>query len=200
MYIELIRYFNYLMENNASFGDMPVCPFLKAELDTMVIEEFNPTQTKESLLDRVIKWNNEERLTDKSTSILFLQFPPENHTNKELHKHKYQSYLNQHLINNDITHDLKSICFDPNEIFEPAGEATRKLAPTFLIAITTHDRLSDSHQKLLKTDWFDVYKKTADKYDPLHYSAGEYQVDDKSYSNVYINNENKRLFDKFLNF
>ena len=45
-----------------------------------------------------------------------------------------------------------------------------------------------------------MYIRTADKYDPLHYSAGEYQVDDKSYSNVYINNENKRLFDKFLNF
>ena len=200
MYIELIRYFTYLMENNANFGDMPVCPFLKAELETMVIEEFDPKQTKESLLDRVIKWNNEERLLDKSTSILFLQFSPENHTIKELHKLKYQSYLNQHLINNTITHDLKSICFDPNELFIPAGEATRKLAPTFLIAITTHDRLSDAHGKLLKTNWFDTYKKTADKYDPLNYKAGEYELKSKSYTNVYVTDENKRLFDKFLNF
>ena len=188
------------MENNANFGDMPVCPFLKAELETMVIEEFNPKLTKETLMDRVIKWNNEECLTGKSTSILFLQFPPENHDNKELHKHKYQSYLNQHLINHDTTHDLKSICFDPNEFFMPAGEATRKLAPTFLIAITTHDRLSDSHQKLLKTDWFDTYKKSTDDYDPLHFSAGKYELEDKSYSTVYVTNENKKLFDKFLNF
>lgn len=200
MYIELIRYFNYLMENNANFGDMPVCPYLKAELDTMVITEFNPKQTKESLLDRVIIWNNEERLMNKSTSILFLQFPPENHDNKDLDKWKYQSYLNQHLINNSITHDLKSICFDPNEFFAPAGEATRKLAPTFLIAITTHNRLADGHQKLLKTDWFDVYKKTIDEYDPLDYKVEEYKLKDKSYKNVYITNENKRLFDQFLNF
>ena len=188
------------MENNANFGDMPVCPFLKAELETMVIEEFDPKQTKESLLDRVIKWNNEERLLDKSTSILFLQFSPENHTIKELHKLKYQSYLNQHLINNTITHDLKSICFDPNELFIPAGETTRKLAPTFLIAITTHDRLSDAHGKLLKTNWFDTYKKTADKYDPLNYKAGEYELKSKNYTIVYVTDENKRLFDKFLNF
>lgn len=200
MYIELIRYFTYLMENNANFGDMPVCPFLKAELETMVIEEFDPKQIKESLLDRVIKWNNEERLMGKSTSILLLQFPPEKHDNKELHKWKYQSYLNQHLINNDITHDLKSICFDPNEFFTPAGESTRTLAPTFLIAITTHDRLSDAHGKVLKTNWFDTYKKTADTYDPLDYRAGEYELKSKSYKNVYITAENKRLFDKFLNF
>ena len=82
----------------------------------------------------------------------------------------------------------------------PAGEATRKLAPTFLIAITTHDRLSDSHQKLLKTDWFDTYKKSTDDYDPLHFSAGKYELEDKSYSTVYVTNENKKLFDKFLNF
>lgn len=188
------------MEDNANFGDMPVCPFLKAELETMVIEEFNPRQTKESLMDRIINWNNEKRLTGISTSILFLQFPPENHNNKELHKLKYQSYLNQHLINNDITHDLKSICFDPNEFFTPAGVATRKLAPTFLIAITKHDSLSDAHAKLLKTSWFDTYKKTADKYDPLSYLAGEKELKSKSYNTVYVSDKNKRLFDKFLNF
>ena len=217
MYIELIRYFTYLMEDNANFGDMPVCPFLKAELDTMVVEEFNPRQVKESLIDRVIKWNNEKKKKKKSTSILFLQFPPENHNNKDLHKWKYQAYLNQLLINNEITHNLKSICFDPNEFFTPAGEATRELAPTFLIAITTHDRLADSHKKLLKTNWFDTYKKHTFRpgltdsppllaepleagYDPLDYMDGEYEIDGMSYKNVYITNENKRLFDKFLNF
>jgi len=188
------------MEDNANFGDMPVCPFLKAELETMVIEEFNPRQTKESLMDRVINWNNKKLLKGTSTSILFLQFPPESHDNKELHKHKYQSYLNQHLINNDVTHDLKSICFDPNEFFMPAGVSTRELAPTFLIAITTHDRLADGHSKLLKTSWFDTYKKSTDEYDPLDYSAGEYDLKNKSYKNVYITKENKGLFDKFLNF
>ena len=110
------------------------------------------------------------------------------------------SFIGGFLINHDTTHDLKSICFDPNEFFKPAGEATRKLAPTFLIAITTHDRLSDSHQKLLKTDWFDTYKKSTDDYDPLHFSAGKYELEDKSYSTVYVTNENKKLFDKFLNF
>ena len=86
------------MEDNANFGDMPVCPFLKAELDTMVIEEFNPRQIKESLMDRIIKWNNEKRLTGISTSILFLQFPPENHNNKELHKVMLEMYPQIELV------------------------------------------------------------------------------------------------------
>lgn len=141
------------MTPHEKFGDMPVCPFLKAELNTMSIVDYNPDYYPNNdltLLD--IAYQEMEN----HSSVLIIQ---RGDNLENINREKYQSYINGELSKRNHTADLKSICFSPYEKHTIAGVDTREHAPTFLINITTHDALAEAHEKLKSSDYFKYFSE-----------------------------------------
>ena len=124
------------MTPHEKFGDMPVCPFIKSELNTMSIVDYYPDD-KLSLLDVAY-----QHMRQRGDNL------------EKINREKYQSYINGELSKRNHTADLKSICFSPYEKYTVAGVDTREHAPTFLINITTHNALAEAHEKLKSSGYF----------------------------------------------
>ena len=132
------------MTPHEKFGGMPVCPFIKSELNTMSIVDYYPDD-KLSLLDIAYQHMREH------SSVLIIQ---RGDNLENINREKYQSYINGELSKRNHTADLKSICFSPYEKYTVAGVDTREHAPTFLINITTHNALAEAHETLKSSGYF----------------------------------------------
>ena len=146
--LESKEYFNYLQKPNKSFSDMPVCPFLKAEIekDNLYIDIWKPD--KKSFYELFNSFRN-----SKKDSALFICMDTESIEWKDVERTKYQKFLQKAIKKTG----LKALCLSPYEDFTAAGEPTRKKAPYFLINIATREHFGKSHKKLLDTKYFENF-------------------------------------------
>ena len=143
--LEAEEYFKYLQKPNKAFSDMPVCPFLKSEIekDNLYVDIWKPD--KRSLYELF-----DEFVNSKKGSALFVCMDTNDIKWKDVERTKYQKFL-QNAIKDT---GLKALCLSPYEDFTAAGEATRKKAPYFLINIAGRKHFSKSHKKLVDTKYF----------------------------------------------
>ena len=138
----------YLEKPNESFGDMPVCPFVKAERvnDKLMFEVRYPDE--KSFIDIL-----EEFKKNEFSSALIICMNTEGIDWSEVERNKYQKTI-QKLMKEQGYKDLKALCFSPFEEWKVAGEDTRKGTPYFLINIAGTDQLNEAHRTLWKTKYF----------------------------------------------
>ena len=145
-----------IKQKRPEYGNMPVCPFVKPELDKdlMMIDVFDPNI--ETFIERVEVFHK-----SKYKSALFALVNSPELSGKETRP--YQSFLNKLLKQNGYP-QYKTICFNPNdEVTEIEGYNPRSFAPAFLINIADRNELNKAHSSILKTKFFDkmsdAYKK-----------------------------------------
>ena len=143
--LEADEYFKYLQKPNKAFSDMPVCPFLKSEIekDNLYVDIWKPD--KRSLYELF-----DEFVNSKKGSALIVCMDTKDIKWKDVERTKYQKFL-QNAIKDT---GLKALCLSPYEDFTAAGEATRKKAPYFLINIAGRKHFSESHKKWVDTKYF----------------------------------------------
>ena len=145
---EAHEYFTYLQKPNDAFSNMPVCPFLKAEMEknALYVDIWKPN--KKSFYDLFYEF-----VESKKDSALFVCMDTEDIKWKDVDRPKYQKFLQKAIKDTG----LKALCLSPYEDFTAAGEATRKKAPYFLINVAGRKHFSDSHKKLMGTKYFDKF-------------------------------------------
>ncbi len=146
--LEAEEYFSYLQKPNKSFSDMPVCPFLKAELekDTLHVDIWRADE--KSFYELFHQFGE-----SKKSSALFICMDTDEIKWKDVERSKYQKFLQKSIKDTG----LKALCLSPYEDFTAAGEATRKKAPYFLINVATKEHFGKSHKKLMDTKYFDKF-------------------------------------------
>ncbi len=146
--LEAEEYFKYLQKPNDAFSNMPVCPFLKAEIEknNLYVDIWRPD--KKSFYDLFYSFTD-----SKKDSALFVCMDTKDIKWKDVERTKYQKFLQKAIKDTG----LKALCLSPYEDFTAAGEATRKKAPYFLINVAGRKHFSDSHKKLKGTKYFDKF-------------------------------------------
>ena len=146
--LEAEEYFKYLQKPNKAFSDMPVCPFLKAEIETnkLMVEVWRPSEVS-------LKSLFEKFYSSKYNSALFICMDTPDIKWKDVDRDEYQKTLQKFLKKTEY----KALCFSPFEEHTAAGESTRKKSPYFLINVATRKELHISHKKLLDTKYFDKF-------------------------------------------
>jgi len=142
-----MNYIGMLRQPRTEYGDMPVCPFVGAEVDKnkLMIEKFDPEET--TLLNIIQKYEDSDY-----DSALLVQVADDVLLSRDTVG--YQNFINKSLRENGYTH-LACICFNPNDKLEIDGFNARSHAPYFLINIANKDVLAKAHKSLLKTKYFD---------------------------------------------
>ncbi len=142
---EIKFYFDYLQTANDAFGGLPVCPFLKAEIESnkLMIEIWKPDENSFNDI-----WNKFEESNFDSAIIICINTEGINW--QDVDRKGYQKFIQKYLKKTKY----KALCFSPFEEHTAAGEETRKKSPYFLINIATRDALNDAHKKLLNTKYF----------------------------------------------
>ena len=143
----VLDYINILRTPREEYGNMPPCPFVGKEIDKnkLLIEKFDPAEN--TIIEMIEKLENSEY-----DSALFVQVSDEDMQQKDTVA--YQHFINKLLVKNGYKH-LKCICFNPNDKLNINDFNIRSLAPYFLINIAQSSVLSKSHNKLMKTKYFD---------------------------------------------
>ena len=151
---EANEYFTYLQKPNDAFSNMPVCPFLKAEMekDNLYVDIWKPD--KRSFYELFNEFTK-----SKKDSALFVCMDTEDIKWKDVERTKYQKFLQKAIKDTG----LKALCLSPYEDFTAAGEGTRKKAPYFLINVASRKHFSDSHKKLMSTKYFDKFSEEEKK-------------------------------------
>ena len=151
---EANEYFTYLQKPNDAFSNMPVCPFLKAEMekDNLYVDIWKPD--KRSFYELFNEFTE-----SKKDSALFVCMDTEDIKWKDVERTKYQKFLQKAIKDTG----LKALCLSPYEDFTAAGEGTRKKAPYFLINVAGRKHFSKSHKKLIDTKYFDNFSEEEKK-------------------------------------
>jgi len=141
-------YLVWLQTPNENFNGMPVCPFIKKDLDHDEILFLVQTK-KDEFIDLVKKWDESGKKTGLIIQMKMPQFGDKRKT--------YQTYLNKKIAEVWTKNDdqPKVLVFDPTENWSLADVETRKMAPTLLINIARRKDLRESHRTLTKTKWYD---------------------------------------------
>ena len=152
--LEAEEYFKYLQKPNEAFSNMPVCPFLKAELekDNLYVDIWRPNER--GFYDLLYRF-----MDSKKGSALFVCMDTDGIKWKDVKRPKYQKFLQKAIKDTG----LKALCLSPYEDFTAAGEATRKKAPYFLINVAGRKHFSKSHKKLIDTKYFDNFSEEEKK-------------------------------------
>ena len=146
--LEAEEYFKYLQKPNFAFSGMPVCPFLKAEMekDNLYVDIWRAD--KKGFYDLFKEFTD-----SKKDSALFICMDTEAIKWKDVERTKYQKFLQKSIKDTG----LKALCLSPWEDFTAAGEPTRKKAPYFLINVASRKHFGKSHRKLIDTKYFDKF-------------------------------------------
>ena len=146
--LEAEEYFKYLQKPNKAFSDMPVCPFLKAEIekDNLYVDIWRPDE--KSFYELFYGFRD-----SKKDSALFICMDTADIKWKDVERTKYQKFLQKAIKDTG----LKALCLSPWEDFTAAGEHTRKKAPYFLINVASRKHFGKSHKKLIDTKYFDKF-------------------------------------------
>lgn len=146
---EVKEYFDYLQTPNEAFKGMPVCPFLKTEIQNqkLMIEIWRPRV--ESFM------NLYTRFTESNyDSAILICMNTDGIDWAQIDRRKYQSTIQKLL--KETEH--KALCFSPfEEHTAGGGEETRRSSPYFLINIAKSTVLNEAHRSLLKTRYFDNF-------------------------------------------
>ena len=151
--LEAKEYFDYLQKPNKSFGNMPICPFLKAEMekDNLMVEVWRPGK---KALNTLFK----EFFNSDYESALFICMDTGGITWKDVTRTSYQKTIQGFLKRlSSEGKKYKALCLSPWEDFTAAGVETRRKAPYFLINVAGREHLSKSHKKLIDTKYFDNF-------------------------------------------
>jgi hypothetical protein len=143
----VLDYINILRTPREEYGNMPPCPFVGGEVDKnkLLIEKFDPKEN--TLIEMIENFENTEY-----DSALFVQVSDDDLQSNDTIG--YQNFINKMLSKNGYKH-LKCICFNPNDKLNINGFNARSLAPYFLINIAKASVLSESHNMIMKTKYFD---------------------------------------------
>ena len=136
-----------LRKPRKEYSGMAPCPFVGTEVDRdkLMIDIFDPSKT--SILEMVKKLED-----SKYDSALLVQVSGEDLDSANAYK--YQNFINRLLKKNGFKH-FKCICLSPKDNFDVGGFSIRQNSPYFLINITRRNLLAKTHEKLLKTKYFD---------------------------------------------
>lgn len=147
---EIKYFFDYLQTPHEAFGGMPVCPFLKSELETnkLMVEIWKPNEVSFNEV-----WNKFNDSDFDSAIIICLDAEGINWS--DVDRKSFQKSIQKFL--KKTKH--KALCFSPFEEHTAAGEETRKKSPYFLINIATRDALNQAHRKLLNTKYFENFSE-----------------------------------------
>ena len=145
--LEAEEYFKYLQKPNDAFSGMPVCPFLKAEMekDNLYVDIWRAD--KKGFYDLFKEFTD-----SKKDSELFICMDTEAIKWKDVERTKYQKFLQKAIKDTG----LKALCLSPWEDFTAVGEPTRKKA-YFLINVASRKHFGKSHKKLIDTKYFDKF-------------------------------------------
>ena len=144
--LEAEEYFKYLQKPNDAFSGMPVCPFLKAEMekDNLYVDIWRAD--KKGFYDLF-----QEFIDSKKDSALFICMDTEAIKWKDVERTKYQKFLQRAIKDTG----LKALCLSPWEDFTAGGGVyTRRKSPYFMINIASRQHLSKSHKQLQKSSYF----------------------------------------------
>ena len=127
---------------------MPVCPFIKKDLDHDEIL-FLVQTPKDNFIDLVKQWDESKKKTG-----LIIQMGMINYGDN---RKKYQIKLSKQIedVWEKSPEQPKILVFDPSENWSIGGVETRKKAPTLLINLARRKDLSKAHGILQKTKWYD---------------------------------------------
>ena len=141
-------YLVWLQTPNETFNGMPVCPFIKKDLDNDEILFLVQTK-KDEFIDLVKKWDE----SGKKTGLIIQMNMPQYGDKRR----KYQVLLNRKIkkVWPRSADQPKVLVFDPTENWSLADVETRKKAPTLLINLARRKDLADAHKTLTKTKWYD---------------------------------------------
>jgi len=141
-------YLVWLQTPNETFNGMPVCPFIKKDLDNDEILFLVQTK-KDEFIDLVKKWDE----SGKKTGLIIQMNMPQYGDKRR----KYQGLLNRKIkkVWPRSADQPKVLVFDPTENWSLADVETRKMAPTLLINLARRKDLADAHKTLTKTKWYD---------------------------------------------
>ena len=147
---EIQYYFDYLQTSNDAFGGLPVCPFLKAEIESnkLMVEIWRPDEKG------FVEIRNEFEKSNYDSAIIIC-IDTEGINWNVVDRRGYQKFIQKYLKKTKY----KALCFSPFEEHTAAGEETRKKSPYFLINIARRDALNDAHKKLLNTKYFKNFSK-----------------------------------------
>ena len=125
---------------------MPICPFIKGDLDTGNIKFmiYNSEMDKK-LIELIREWRESSFKTG-----LILHIGDDMET---INKRKWVKFLNNE-IQKDMD-DIKLLAFSPFEDFKISNVSTRKKAPCMLYNLAKKKDLNEAAKKLLKTKWYD---------------------------------------------
>jgi len=145
---KVLLYLVWLQTPNENFNGMPVCPFIKKDLDHDEILFLVQTK-KEEFIDLVKQWDE----SGKKTGLIIQMNMPQYGDKRR----KYQILLNKKIkeVWDGGKNQPKVLVFDPTEMWSVAGVETRKRAPTLLINLARRGDLSKAHDTLKKTKWYD---------------------------------------------
>ena len=143
-------YLVWLRTPNENFNGMPVCPFIKKDLDNDEILFLVQTK-KAEFIDLVKKWDE----SGKKTGLIIQMNMPQYGDKRR----KYQALLNKKIreVWPKSADQPKVLVFDPTENWSLADVETRKKAPTLLINLARRKDLADAHKTLTKTKWYDKF-------------------------------------------
>ena len=147
---KVLLYLVWLQTPNENFANMPVCPFIKADLDNEEILFLTQTK-KDEFIDLVKKWDE----SGKKTGLIIQMNMPQYGEKRK----KYQALLNRKIkeVWPKSDDQPKVLVFDPTENWSLAGVETRKMAPTLLINLARRKDLREAHRTLTKTKWYDKF-------------------------------------------
>ena len=149
---------DFLQTPNPAFNDMPICPFIKGDLQTGNIKfmVYNSTMNK-SLIEMIDEWDksNFKRKDSNFKTGLILHVGG---GMKQIKRNTHEKFINEQLKLNGLK-DIKLLMFSPFEDFNIAGVATRKKAPCVLYNLAKKKDLHEANDKLKKTKWYDKLLK-----------------------------------------
>jgi len=145
---DVLLYLIWLQKPLGNFNDMPVCPFIKKDLDNDEIL-FLVQTSKDKFLDLVEEWDKSGKKTGLIIQMNMVQYGDK--------RKNYQIWLNRQVekLWERGPEQPKVLVFDPTEQWKLAGVQTRKRAPTLLINLARRKDLNKAHSMLQKTRWYE---------------------------------------------
>tara|TARA_R100001509_G_scaffold143868_1_gene99940 strand:- start:403 stop:924 length:522 start_codon:yes stop_codon:yes gene_type:complete len=136
-----------LSKPREEFSGLPPCPFVSSEVrqQKLLIDLFDPS--KENIIDKV------EQLTNSSyESLLLVQIMDGVIASEETTL--YEAFINK-LLKKSKYKNFKCVCFNPQDQLFASGFNIRSHSPYFLINIADKEVLANSHDNLVKTQYYD---------------------------------------------
>jgi len=127
---------------------MPVCPFIKKDMDHDEIL-FLVQKNNEEFIDLIKKWD----VSGKKTGLIIQMNMPQYGDKRRNYQVLLQKKISE--VWAKSPEQPKVLVFDPSEQWSLGEVETRKRAPTLLINIARRKDLAEAHSTLQKTKWYD---------------------------------------------